>query len=102
MSSISNITSACRGLIDQMNKSSQGWHDGVQQSFYSRRLYPLIEKTADYQAEVCKFMQSLDDYKRRIAAIVGVEPAVTGFGEHELFRDQTDYMIFEQMKNKQY
>jgi len=102
MSSISNITSACKGLVDQMNQSSQGWHDPIQQSYYSRRLSPLVGKAAEYQADVYSYMRLLDGYERRIAAMAGFSPMGTGIGEHELYRQQINPQVLEYIKSKQY
>ena len=97
MSSISDITSACRGFVDQMNKSGRGWHDAVQQNYYKRRLYPLIETVADYQAKVDDYMRLLDNYNRQIAKLADMSPMGTGIGEHELFRQQIDPLVLEQI-----
>lgn len=102
MSSIANISSACKGLVDQMNQSSQGWHDPIQQSFYSRRLSPLVGKTTEYQADVYSYMRLLDNYERRIAAMAGFSPMGTGIGENELYRQQIDPQVLEYIKSKQY
>lgn len=101
MSSISNITSACRKFVDQMNRSAQGWNDAVQKTYYDRRLYPLIETAADYQSAVCDYMRLLEDYSQRMAAMAGTSPMGTGFGEHELFRQMMDPNILAQMINRQ-
>lgn len=102
MSSISNITSVCKGLVDQMNQSSQGWHDIIQQTYYSRRLSPLVETAAEYQTDVYHYMRLLDNYEHRIADMAGFSPMGSGIGERELYRQPIDPRILEQMKNKQY
>ena len=102
MSSISNITSSCKGLVNQMNQSSQGWHDLIQQSYYSRRLHPMVGTAAEYQKDVCSYMRLLDDYERRIAALAGFSPMGSGIGEHELYRQQIDPQLLGYMNGKQY
>ena len=102
MSSISNIMSASKGFVDQMNRTSQGWHDPLQQSYYSRRLSPLVGIASEYEAEVKNYMRLLDDYERRIAAMAGFSPTGTGIGEHELYRQQIDPQVLEYIKSKQY
>jgi len=102
MSSISNITSSCKGLVDQMNQSSQGWHDPIQQSYYSRRLSPLVSTAAEYQTDVYSYMRLLDGYERRIASMAGFGPMGTGIGENELYRQQIDPQVLEYIRSKQY
>lgn len=101
MNTISNITSACKGLVDQMNQSAQGWHDVIQKTYYDRRLSPLIGIAANYQSKVYDYMRLLDDYERRIAALAGTSPMGTGIGEHELFRQQMVSDLLAQMINRQ-
>lgn len=100
MSSISNITTACRGFVDQMNRSAQGWHDEVQKCYYNRRLNPLIETAAEYQSAAYEYMRLLEEYDRHIASLAGTSPIGTGIGEHELFRQQIDPRILEQTISK--
>jgi len=102
MSSISNITIACKELVDQMNRSSQGWHDPIQQSYYSRRLNPLVVTASEYQLDVYSYMRLLDGYERRIAALAGISSKGTGIGEHELYRQRIDPQFFEHIRSKQY
>lgn len=101
MSSISNITSACREFVDQMNTSAQGWHDVIQKNYYDRRLYPLIDTASDYQSAVYNYLRLLEDYDRRIASLAGTSPMGSGIGEHELFRQQIDPNLLAQMINRQ-
>lgn len=101
MSSISNITASCRGLVDQMNRTTQGWHDPIQRSYYERRLNPLLGSAVDYQNTVYSYIQLLGDYERQIAALTGMSPLGTGVGEQELFRQQIDPNVLEQMMHKQ-
>lgn len=102
MGSISNITSACKDLTDQMSKSAQGWHDSVQKIYYDRRLHPLIGAAAEYQSKAHEYLRLLDEYNRQIASMADFCPIGTGIGEHELFRQQIDPWILEQIKSKQY
>lgn len=102
MSSISNINSYCKGLVDQMNQSSKGWHDPIQHSYYSRRLSPLVSTAAEYQTDVYSYMRLLDEYEHRIADMAGFSPMGTGIGENELYRQQIDPQVLEYIKNKQY
>ena len=101
MSSISNITTACKGLVDLMGRTSQGWHDMVQKSFYDHRLNPLIGTAADYQSAVYNYIRLIDDYDRRMAALADTSPMGTGIGEHELFRQQSVPNLLEQIMNRQ-
>lgn len=101
MSSISNITSACRGFVDQMDRSVQGWHDPVQKAYYDRRLNPLIGVAADYQSAAYDYLRLLDDYDRKIASLAGTGPVGSGIGENELFRHQMDPNILAQLINRQ-
>lgn len=102
MSSISNIASACKGLVDQMNQSSRGWDDIIQKSYYSRRLNPLVGTATEYQTAVNNYMRLLEDYERRIADLAGFNPKGSGIGERELYRQQIDPMILEQIKGRSY
>lgn len=102
MSSISNITSACKGLVDQMSQSTQGWHDVIQQNYYNRRLNPVVGIAAEYQTAVYNYMRLLDEYEHRIADMAGFGPIGTGIGERELYRQPIDPRILEQIKSKQY
>lgn len=102
MSSISSITTACKGLVDQMNQSSKGWHDSIQQSYYSRRLSPLVSTAAEYQTDVYSYMRLLDEYERRIATMAGFCPMGTSIGEHELYRQKIDPQVLEYIRSKQY
>lgn len=101
MSSISNITASCRELVDQMSRTTQGWHDPIQSIYYERRLNPLIGTATDYQNSVDSYMRLLDDYDRRISAMAGTSPKGTGVGEHERFRQQINPSILEQLMHKQ-
>jgi len=101
MSSISEITTACRAFVDQMSKSAQGWHDVVQKSYYDRRLHPLVGIAADYQSAAYDYLRLLDDYDRKISSLAGIGPIGTGIGEHELYRQQTDPNVIAQMFNRQ-
>lgn len=102
MSSISNITTACKGLVDQMNQSSQGWHDPIQQSYYSRRLSPLVGTAAEYQTDVYSYMRLLDGYERRISALAGFSSIGSGIEERELYRQHIDPQVLEYIRSKQY
>lgn len=101
MSNISNITSACRGFVDQMNRSTQGWHDEIQKRYYDHRLNPLIRIAADYQSAVYDYLRLVEDYDRKISSLAGINPVGTGIGEHELFKQQIDPNILAQIINKQ-
>lgn len=101
MSSISDITATCKGLVDQMNRSVQGWHDVVQKSYYDHRLNPLIEIAADYQSAAYNYLRLLEDYDRQIASLAGTSPMGIGIGEHELYRQQIDPNILAQMIDRQ-
>lgn len=101
MSSISNITTACRGFVDQMNRSAQGWYDDIQKTYYDRRLNPLIGTATVYQTKVYDYMRLLDEYDRQIASMADISPTGFGIGEHELFRTQIDPDILAQMIYRQ-
>lgn len=101
MSSISNISAACRNFVDQMNRSRHGWHDGVQKNYYDHRLNPLIDTAVEYQSAVYEYMRLLEDYDHQIASLAGTTPIGTGIGEHELFRQHIDPQILEQIFSKQ-
>ena len=98
--SIPNLMPFCKALIDQMDRSAQGWHDEVQKSYYDRRLYPLIATAADYQSKVSDYMRLLNDYNRRIAELADLSPTGFGIGEHELYRQQIDPNILAQLINR--
>lgn len=100
MSSINNITSACRGLVEQMNRSVQGWNDPVQKAYYERRLNPLIGTATDYQSAAYNYLRLLEDFDRQIASLAGTGPVGTGIGEHELFRQQIAPDILAQIINR--
>ena len=101
MSSITNISSACRGFVDQMNRSAQGCHDPVQKAYYDRRLNPLIGTAAEYQTAAYDYLRLLADYDRQIASLAATSPIGSGIGENELFRQQIDPNILAQMINRQ-
>lgn len=100
MSSISNITSSCRGLLEQMNRSAQGWNDVNQRTYYNRRIYPLIDTASAYQEKVYNYMRLLDEYEHRIASLSGITPMGTGIGENELYRQHLDPLLMEQILSK--
>lgn len=101
MSSIPNITASCRGFVDQMNRSAQGWKDELRNKYYNYALYPMVSIAAEYQSSAYDYMRMLDDYERQIAALAGFSPMGTGIDERELYRQQIDPQILEQIKSKQ-
>lgn len=101
MSNVSNITSACKGVVDQMNRSSQGWRDDIQKAFYERRLNPLIGTAAEYKSAIEGYIRLLEDYNRQIASLVGISSTGGGIGERELFLQQIDPSILSQIINRQ-
>lgn len=101
MSSISNITTSCRGFVELMNRTTNGWHDDLQRTYYNHVLNPMISIAAEYQSLVCDYLRLLDNYEHRMASLAGTTPIGTGIGENELFRHQIDPNILAQMINRQ-
>lgn len=101
MSSISNITSSCRGFVDQMNRSARGWSDELQRKYYDKVLNPMVGIAAEYQSAAYDFLRLMDEYDRRIASLAGTSPMGTGIGENELYRQQIDPSLLAQMINRQ-
>lgn len=101
MSSISNITTSCRGMVEQMNRATNGWNDALQRIYYSQVLNPMISIASEYQSMVYDYLRLLDNYEHRIASLAGTSPMGTGIGENELFRHQIDPNILAQMINRQ-
>ena len=101
MSSISEITSSCRGFVDQMNRSAKGWTGELQRKYYNKVLNPMVGIAADYQSAAYDYMRLLDEYDRRIASLSGISPMGSGIGEHELYRQQIDPNLLAQMIYRQ-
>ena len=100
MECVAKISSVCKGLTDQMNRAAQGWHDPIQQIYYSRRLSPVLAAAADYQYAASQYMQLLNEYSQQIANLVGKGPSGSGIGQRERYRQQIDTRVFEYMRSR--
>lgn len=102
MSSISNITTSCREFVNQMNSSAQGWKDELHSNYYNHVLYPMVGIVAEYQSTAYEYLRLLDEYEHRIAALAGFSPMGSGIGEHELYRQQINPHVLENIMSKQH